>query len=82
MLGKDLRLLITLNEVKAYDVARVMGLLQTTITRLCQASRELNAQEFEDVLNAMETLRGEPLVTGVDFSKDIPKNLERSIKVC
>lgn len=82
MLGKELKLLITINEVKAYDVARVMGVSQSTITRICQPSRKIATNELKDVVAAIKTLKNNPLVTGVDFSENILADAERGIKLC
>jgi hypothetical protein len=82
MNGSKLKMLLTINGIRTYEVANELKCSHTTMTRWCQPNRELEDSVVCDVLKTARSLKGEPLVTGVDFSKDIPKNLERSIKVC
>lgn len=71
MLGKELRLLIILNNVTPKDIARAMGVPTATITRLCRPNRELALYEFDGVIDAIKKLTYEPIVYGVNLEQKI-----------
>lgn len=58
MTGAELKLLCTLNNVKAYDIANNMGISHGTMTRYCQPSRELDYVVAEKILRAMKEVKG------------------------
>lgn len=78
MTGAELKLLCTLNNVKAYDIANNMGISHGTMTRLCQPSRELEDGVTEKILRAMREVKGGDIVTSVSISDvaDILKTLD------
>lgn len=65
MTGAELKLLCTLNNVKAYDIANNMGISHGTMTRYCQPSRELDDGVTEKILRAMKEIKGGDIVTSV-----------------
>lgn len=78
MTGAELKLLCTLNNVKAYDIANNMGISHGTMTRYCQPSRELDDVVTEKILRAMREVKGGDIVTSVSISDvaDILKTLD------
>lgn len=78
MTGAELKLLCTLNNVKAYDIANNMGISHGTMTRYCQPSRELEDGVTEKILRAMREVKGGDIVTSVSISDvaDILKTLD------
>lgn len=78
MTGAELKLLCTLNNVKAYDIANNMGISHGTMTRYCQPSRELEDVVTEKILRAMKEIKGGDIVTSVSISDvaDILKTLD------
>lgn len=78
MTGAELKLLCTLNNVKAYDIANNMGISHGTMTRYCQPSRELEDVVTEKILRAMKEIKGGDIVTSVTIQDvaDILKTLD------
>ena len=78
MTGAELKLLCTLNNVKAYDIANNMGISHGTMTRYCQPSRELDDGVTEKILRAMKEVKGSDIVTTVTIQDvaDILKTLD------
>ena len=78
MTGAELKLLCTLNNVKAYDIANNMGISHGTMTRYCQPSRELDDGVTEKILRAMKEIKGGDIVTSVTVQDvaDILKTLD------
>lgn len=78
MTGAELKLLCTLNNVKAYDIANTIGISHGTMTRYCQPSRELDDGVTEKILRAMKEIKGGDIVTSVSVPDvaDILKTLD------
>lgn len=78
MTGAELKLLCTLNGVKAYDIANTIGISHGTMTRYCQPSRELEDGVTEKILKAMKEIKGGDIVTSVSVHDvaDILKTLD------
>jgi hypothetical protein len=79
MNGRELKLLLTINEVKGYDVAQAINVSQTIFTRRCQPHRELKPHEKADILHAIERLKGAPLVTTLDLTDCVQMDNQTSI---
>lgn len=79
MTGAELKLLCTLNNVKAYDIANTIGISHGTMTRYCQPTRTLQDSVVVDILRAMKELKGNAnIVTSVSIDSvvDILKTLD------
>lgn len=78
MTGAELKLLCTLNNVKAYDIANKMCISHGTMTRYCQPSRELDYDVTEKILRAMREIKGDKIITSVSVPEvaDILKTLD------
>ena len=69
MTGAELRLLLTLNGVKAYDISNVLGYSHTTMTRLCQPTRHIEDDTASKILDVIRQLKGKnDIITKVDIS--------------
>ena len=78
MTGAELKLLCTLNNVKAYDIANSLAISHGTMTRYCQPSRELDYVVTEKILRAMKEIKGGDIVTSVSVPEvaEILKTLD------
>lgn len=76
MTGAELKLLCTLNNVKAYDIANALGFSHGTMTRLCQPSKVIGDDMAKKIVKAIRDIksRDKELVTSVDLSKSLPED--------